>query len=438
MELRDLIVTPLLLIIICLVAIRIRPFVTDEVTQRYFFPALAAKIAGALALGFIYQFYYDGGDTFNFHTHGSRHIWDAFMDSPITGFKLLFGGKEETGIYEYSSRILFFRDKSSYFVIRIAAFLDLLTFSSYSATAVLFSVISFCGAWAFFSTFYRKYPELAFVLAVCTLFIPSVIFWGSGILKDTLVVAALGLATYCCNKIFIERNFRIAPIILLIVCLYVILKVKLFLLQAFIPAAMLWIFYEKLILVKSQALRYLLFPLVAFVTAVSCYWIIMRIGESDARYSSFSQIARTAKVTAYDIGFYTGKDAGSGYSLGELDGTFANMFTKAPQAINVTLFRPYLWEVKNPLMVLSSLEGVAMFLFVLYIILTARSKIFLALNNTDVIFALVFSITVAFAVGITSYNFGTLARYKIPLLPYFTVALVLIKYNVSRSVIRNQ
>ena len=77
MEARDLIVTPILLIVIAVLAYIIRPRVTDSVTRVYFFPALAVKIVGALAVGFIYQFYYDGGDTFNYHTHGSRHVWEA-------------------------------------------------------------------------------------------------------------------------------------------------------------------------------------------------------------------------------------------------------------------------------------------------------------------------------------------------------------------------
>ena len=52
---------------------------------------------------------------------------------------------------------------------------------------------------------------------------------------------------------------------------------------------------------------------------------------------------------------------------------------------------------------------------------------FNAANNLpDVLFALIFSISFAFAVGVSTFNFGTLVRYKIPLLPFFAVALILI------------
>jgi hypothetical protein len=187
LELRDFIVTPIIILIVYTVAYILRNRITDEITRPYFFPALTVKILGALALGFIYQFYYSGGDTYNFHTYGSRHIWEAFMENPATGFKLLFGdGSNEIGIYKYSSRIPFFHDRSSFTVIRIAAVFDLFTFSSYSATAVLFAVIGFIGLWMLFVTFYEVRPDLHRLIAIATLFIPSVVFWGSGLLKDTI------------------------------------------------------------------------------------------------------------------------------------------------------------------------------------------------------------------------------------------------------------
>src|SRR5882672_1389056 len=97
MELRDLVVTPVIIILVYVAAFIIRPQVTDEVSRNFFFPALTLRIIGALAVGFIYQFYYTGGDTFNFHTHGSRHIWEAFMDSPSTGLSMLFSNGHQQG-----------------------------------------------------------------------------------------------------------------------------------------------------------------------------------------------------------------------------------------------------------------------------------------------------------------------------------------------------
>jgi hypothetical protein len=101
------------------------------------------------------------------------------------------------------------------------------------------------------------------------------------------------------------------------------------------------------------------------------------------------------------------------------------MISKAPQAINVAIFRPYLWEVRNPLMAISALECFALLLFTIYVIYLKRHVFFKMILDPNVIFCLVFSITFAFAVGISTYNFGTLSRYRIPLLPFYVMALAL-------------
>ncbi len=51
-KLRDLIVTPLVIFAVYAMAYAARPYVADQVTGRYYFPALSLKIIGAIALGF--------------------------------------------------------------------------------------------------------------------------------------------------------------------------------------------------------------------------------------------------------------------------------------------------------------------------------------------------------------------------------------------------
>jgi len=429
LELRDIIVTPIVIILVYGIAFVVRASVTDEVNRVYFIPALTAKIIGALALGFIYQFYYDGGDTFNYHTHGSRHVWEAFMDSPSKGFKLLINdGTNYADIYRYASNIVFFTDPQSYTIVKIAAMLDLITFSSYSATAIMFAVFSFVGMWMFFLTFYEQYPQLHRNLAVASFFIPSVFFWGSGLLKDTITMGCLGIATYEIYKIFIVRTKSLQHWALLLFALYGLYSIKIYILLTFLPAVILWIFLSNLQLMKSPVVKVMLTPFAITAAIILGYYAVLKAGEDNKKYA-LNSLAKTAQVTAYDIRYYTGRDAGSGYALGELDGTLGSMIRLAPQAINVSLFRPYLWEVNNPLMLLSALESLFFFAFCLYILVKQNVKIVRALAHPDVFFALVFSISFAFAVGVSTFNFGSLVRYKIPLLPFFFVALVLIRHH---------
>jgi hypothetical protein len=423
LELRDLFVTPLVIIMVLLVAYFVRPYATDENTRRYFFPALLLRIFAAIALGIIYQFYYSGGDTFNYHTHGSRIIWQAFMDDFSLGLKLLFSnGELIQGAYKYIAQIPFYGDPPSFAVVRLAAFFDLLTFSTYSGTAVFFALLSFIGGWAMFVSFYKRYAHLHSRIALATLFIPSVIFWGSGILKDTIVLAFLGIAIYAINQIFFQHKIKFFTLFVLIVSLVTIFIIRKFVLQAFIPSVALWVCFNQLASTKSVILKILITPAIAIIFILTSYYSVNKVGEGDAKYS-VEKLAETARITAYDIGFYTGASAGSGYSLGEFDNSFSSMLRLGPQAVNVALFRPYLWEVKSPLMLLSALESLFFLLATVYLLIRGRFSIKLFLKNADVTFCFVFAITFAFAVGISSYNFGTLDRYKIALLPFYLLWL---------------
>lgn len=433
MDERDLIVTPLLLIVVYICTYLVRSRISDVESRQYFLPALTVRIMGALAVGIIYQYYYEGGDTLAYHTHGSRHIWDAFMTNPRYGLDLLFSnGTHHPETLAWSGKIWYFRDQQSFFVSRVAAVFDLLTFSSYSGTAVLFAVVSFVGSWLMYRTFYLMYPTFHRWLAVSCLFVPTVFFWGSGIFKDTITLAALGITTFCLYQIAIAGRIRMGYLLAILICFWTIYSIKIYILLCFLPAALLWIGIRYMASVRQVVARVLLLPVGMACIAGLGYLAVRQVALDDPRYN-LSRIAETARVTAYDIGFWTGKDAGSRYSLGELDGTLQGMVRLAPQAINVSLYRPYLWEVNNPLMLLAALESFALLAITLYVLARSRARVFRYLFNPDVMFCMVFALIFAFAVGVSTYNFGTLSRYKIPLMPFFLVGLGLIYYYSNKE-----
>jgi hypothetical protein len=133
-------------------------------------------------------------------------------------------------------------------------------------------------------------------------------------------------------------------------------------------------------------------------------------------------------MTAYDIRYGWGARTGegSGYTLGELDGSWQSMVSLAPQAINISLFRPYMWEAKNPLMLLSALEALMFLTLTLHIVVKMRRRLFTYLGMPDTLFCLVFALVFAFAVGVSTFNYGTLSRYKIPMMPYYLLAIGMI------------
>jgi ABC-type sulfate transport system permease component len=71
------------------------------------------------------------------------------------------------------------------------------------------------------------------------------------------------------------------------------------------------------------------------------------------------------------------------------------------------------------------------FCFTLYLIFKSGFKNFIKyLTNPEVALCLVFTLVLGFAVGLTAFNFGALVRFKIPLLPFYLVGLLII-YDLS-------
>jgi hypothetical protein len=282
MGVKDLFITPIYLILFTIIAYFIRPYVTNDETRKYFLPGLWVRFAGAIALGLIYQFYYDGGDTFNYFTHGSRWIWDAFLDDPKAGLNLMFesGGTQKIGeTYQYSQHIWYYRDSSSFLVVRIVSFFDLFTFHTYLATALFFATFSFSGLWAFFSAVTRKYPDSNKWFAIAVLFVPSTILWGSGILKDTVTLAALGWLTWACIQIIEFENRNALRWVVALASVYLIFSIKVYIVICFIPMIFLWLYWKNIIAIRSIFVRVMIAPALLIIFGGIGFGVLQHISN---------------------------------------------------------------------------------------------------------------------------------------------------------------
>ncbi len=427
MGIKDLFITPIYLLLFTIIAYWIRPLVTTRETRKYFMPALLARFGGAIALGLIYQFYYGGGDTFNYFTHGSRWIWEAFMDDPMLGLSMFFesGGERVLTTHQYSQHIWYYKDVNSFFVVRITAFFDLLTFHSYTATALFFASFAFSGSWAMFSSIHKRYRFFnTKYLALVLLFVPSTIFWGSGILKDTITLGALGWLTWALINI-IELNRRNLIFWLSIVInAWIIYNIKLYILICFLPLILIWVYWKRILSMKNTVMRVLIAPILLIIFISVGYLAVQQITNSNKQYS-FDNLAEKVAITAYDIRYGWGARMGGdgGYDIGLPDGTLLGTLKLMPAAINVSLFRPYLWEVRNPLMLLAAFESTFLLILTVWLIIF-KKRLMIVFREPFFLFCLTFAILFAFAVGVSTFNFGTLMRYKLPMMPFYLLVLL--------------
>jgi hypothetical protein len=410
--------------------------------QKYILPALYTRIIGCIASTFMYEYYYGGGDVYSYFA-GSLCLDDALIDDPTMGIGMFFNAWEDfTPIQRlYADHYggggqWFFWTESSSIVCKIGAIVNFFTFRAYLPSALIISYFSFLGCWKLFLVFYDLYPHLKREVAIATLFIPSVFFWGAaGMLKDTIVVAALGYFTYASYNLFIKRRKIFRSIFQLIINLYLMAVIKVYIVIAFLPALIVWVFLIYRAKIKNRTLKALATPVLFAIGFTGAFFAIQKFSESSKRFSS-QDILKFAITSQKYMTSRTELSDGSGYDLGELeDLSPTGVLKTVPKAINVTLFRPYIWETKKPILIPSVLESLFFLFFTIYIffkvgiIMTIKNLV----SDPNVVFCLIFAIIFAFAVGFTSYNFGALARYKIPCMPFYVLALFIMYSKIKKK-----
>jgi hypothetical protein len=239
----------------------------------------------------------------------------------------------------------------------------------------------------------------------------------------------LGWMIYGSFELLIRRKIAPGSLILTIIGFYLIGLTKLYILVAFIPAFLFWIFFSYSSRIGSGALRFVAGIGVLVVCSAGIFLLSDTLATQLGQYS-VENVAKTSTVIREYI-FGASGDQGSAYDIGEVDPSLTGMLSKFPQAVNVTLFRPYVWEARKPLVLFNALEATLFLVITLKVIFSVGPRKTLSAIRSDpnILFCLIFTLIFGFAVGISSGNFGALSRYRIPCLPMYGLALMLIYYR---------
>ena len=112
-----------------------------------------------------------------------------------------------------------------------------------------------------------------------------------------------------------------------------------------------------------------------------------------------------------------------------------NIILRSPLAVFTTLYRPFLWESNKPIMFLSALESALILLATVYLLVKCRISKFFYYIFTDpyIFFCFTFSILLGVIVGFSTFNFGTMVRYRLPILPFYFFMLLLIYIKIREA-----
>lgn len=396
---------------------------------RYYTIGLIAKLLGAAAFCWVYTYYYKGGDTISYFESARAYV-NLLFQEPSKFFKVYFSAPTEENMYLFSGKTgypwgyMYFDPKTNW-VIRIVTPFVLLGAKSYLLSTMMMAWVAYSGIWRLYLLFCRYYPEVRNYFVFSILLIPSAVFWGSGMLKDTLTLSASCWFIYSFYGFFIQKKNRFRNGTFLAISFFLLFSIKPYIVIALLPGAIIWNYYEKIIGISNSLLRYAMIPMILLFSVVIGYVFLVYVADF-----SVDKLLEEAVVKQQDL--QREEYNGNSFNIGNYEPTLQGVMSVAGPAMIAGLFRPFLWESKNVVMLASGLENF-IYLAILLIVLFRKKVVGIfryIFDHPLVIFSLSYSIVFSLIIGLSTSNFGALVRFKIAFLPMFVSALI-VMYHYS-------
>jgi hypothetical protein len=441
MDIYDILLPPLYLLLILFVAHKytLKKFRVNPI-YRFFIPGLLVKMSGAIALGLVYFFYYTGGDTVNYFNTAKALINTLFENSedflylyfgrPLMGEYYLLRTDSLTSSSEYVSTY-WVNDQYAFFVAKCFVPILMLCGNSYLSAALAIATLSYLAVWRLFIIFTGEFKGIDWQFALAILFTPSVVFWGSGIMKDSITFAATCLYVHGFYWFFTKRQFKLRFLLALYIAVYFLISIKPYILFALLPGSLLWFFTQRIDRIRNAFLKFIVTPALIAIGLFVGIFILQKLGDTLAQYS-LDRVLQTAAGAQQDLkqAYY----GGNTFDIGDYEPTVQGIMSVSHKAIFAALFRPTILDARNIVMFVSALENTFILGFCIYLLLKLKFFRFFGLItlNPLLMFSFVFSIFFAFSVGVSISNFGTLVRLKIPCIPFFLSSMVILNYFLNK------
>lgn len=158
----------------------------------------ALKMAVGLAYIYIHQYYVQGGDIFAYFKDG-LYIYSHLSQDPLRYIELVLrngGANWPAHLDADVEQMGFWRNPGTYLMVRLNAVFCLFSFGNMAVHGLFSGMISFIGTF-FMAKFCSKDGRL---LAPLVLF-PGLLFWSSGLHKEFVLVAALGICVWAFSRL---------------------------------------------------------------------------------------------------------------------------------------------------------------------------------------------------------------------------------------------
>lgn len=445
------------------------------------------KAIGCLVYYGIYFYYYPGYSQSDSAStmHDAKVIYDALPNHLGDYLKILFGFHSESEADPLYQTYFKYIDKwgrddttTEFFLndnrtpIRVNALIMLFSFGQYPVHALAMLILSFIGQMAFYKTVKRYFHHKELLLAGIIFFTPSVLFWTSGVLKEPISMAILGVFLYCFFKLFMDKNYKLTYVFMLGFTSFIFFFIKPYILILLIIPLITYVIVKRCA-VKKVALFYLLSISLSYSgMIVSLNYLFhknvirtiitrqndfinlskggvfflnekyyLRLDYRDIKqfkvvdeYKKQCRINSHAKLMYWDI--YHLKDtifvndnqdtslyrllsvnspAGSGISVERLEYSISSFAQMIPQAFVNVAFRPLFIDSHSFLEWIASLENFSFILFCIVCVVYRQKQ----MSYKPELYLCVSIVILSFIlIGLTTTVMGAIVRYKVPFLPF--------------------
>jgi hypothetical protein len=302
-------------------------------------------------------------------------------------------------------------------MIKVNAFFRLFSFGSFHVHSVFFNFLSFIGLVGivrFFKSFITVNTNWLIGVVFC---LPSVLFWSSSVLKESLLILFLGVICFQFYQLKKEGVVKINSIVYIVVALFFLALLKFYSVIALsIPlTAYLIVHYSKTKQVLLVYFSTLIFFLLLFFNSNLVDVLVLKQND-------FINLVSNTK-------------AGSYFELPLLEPTFLSVVKAVPNGILNCFIQP-LPSGNLSIMALPAIAENILILLGLLVVIPQflKRKNWNNKHLNGLLFILFFTLTLFAVIGVTTPVAGALVRYKVGALPFLGVfILYFIQFNFKKN-----
>jgi hypothetical protein len=378
-----------------------------------YWSAFALRIFGGLSIGLLYTYYYQTtGDTFVFFNDASK-LADLFYSNPSGYLEFIATGDSPAGIVTTEPRSIFF--------VAIVSVVNLITGNNYWISSLWFSFFSFWCSYRLVIKLDSAIPSSRKASRAALLFLPSVFFWTSGIMKESIAFGAVAILAIQFLSVMRGQRLKWTGYLGIALSAFLLLSLKYYWGAVLIPSMV-----ASVILYWSMARKqyrgwiiagawFLVFAVVCIVASFTHpnFYLERLPGVIVENHDAFVSISRPENL----IGYY------------HLSAGWISILLNSPWALVSGLFRPVILEAGSATSTLAAVENLFLLVLVFWKLGSVRPP--LEQNRLIVMTAVGYIVVLCIFLALSTPNFGTLSRYRVGFLPFF-VLLVLKDHPVFR------